>query len=134
MANLTEVEGIGEAYAAKLTLAGIGTTGQLLEAGASPKGRKALAERSGIPETLVLRWVNHADLQRVKGVGSQYADLLEEAGVDTVPDLAGRNAEHLHQKLVDLNAAKKLVRQLPTLAQVTDWVVQAKGLPRIVEY
>jgi predicted flap endonuclease-1-like 5' DNA nuclease len=105
-----------------------------LTAGASPKGRKALAENTGISGKLILEWVNHADLYRIKGVAEEYSDLLEEAGVDTVPELAQRNAENLYAKLVETNAAKELVRRLPTQAQVADWIEQAKALPRVVTY
>jgi predicted flap endonuclease-1-like 5' DNA nuclease len=83
---------------------------------------------------LILEWVNHVDLFRIKGVGEEYSDLLEEAGVDTVPELAQRNPEHLHQKLVAVNQEKKLVRQLPTQAQVSNWIEQAKRLPRVIAY
>jgi predicted flap endonuclease-1-like 5' DNA nuclease len=134
MAKLTTVEGIGEKYAQKLNEAGIATTEALLEKGASPQGRKALAEEAGISGKLILEWVNHADLFRVKGVGEEYADLLEEAGVDTVPELAQRNAANLHAKLEEVNAAKKLVRKLPAASQVSDWIEQAKALPRVVTY
>jgi len=126
MAQLVTVEGIGEAYAQKLQDAGIATTQALLEKGASPQGRKEIAEKTGISETLILRWVNHVDLFRIKGVGEEYADLLEAAGVDTVPELAQRNPENLHQKLVAVNQEKKLVRQLPNQAQVSDWIEQAR--------
>ncbi len=134
MAKLTTVEGIGETYAQKLHNAGIATTGALLDKGATPQGRQALAEEAGISDKLILEWVNHADLFRIKGVGEEYADLLEEAGVDTVPELAQRNPANLHAKLGEVNAAKKLVRRLPTAAQVTDWVEQAKALPRVITY
>jgi predicted flap endonuclease-1-like 5' DNA nuclease len=134
MVSLIKVEGIGETYAQKLKDAGISTTEALLEKGASPKGRKAIAEKAGISETLILRWVNHVDLFRIKGVGGQYAELLEVAGVDTVLELAQRNAENLYQKLVAVNQEKKLVRQLPTQVQVSDWVAQAKRLPRVITY
>jgi predicted flap endonuclease-1-like 5' DNA nuclease len=134
MAKLMKVEGIGEAYAQKLREAGIRTTQALLEKGASPQGRKEVAEKTDISEELILEWVNHADLFRIKGVGEEYSDLLEEAGVDTVPELAQRNPENLHQKLVAVNQEKELVRQLPTQAQVSDWVAQAKRLPRIITY
>jgi len=93
-----------------------------------------IAEKTGISGTLILRWVNHVDLFRIKGVGEEYSDLLEEAGVDTVPELAQRNPENLYQKLVAVNQAKKLVRRLPTQAQVSDWIEQAKRLPRVVTY
>jgi predicted flap endonuclease-1-like 5' DNA nuclease len=134
MAKLTTVEGIGEKYAEKLHQAGIATTGALLEKGATPQGRQALAEEAGISDKLILEWVNHADLFRIKGVGEEYADLLEEAGVDTVPELAQRNPANLHAKLQEVNAAKKLVRKLPAAAQVSDWVEQAKALPRVITY
>ncbi len=134
MANLVKVEGIGEVYAQKLQEAGIATTQALLEKGASPQGRKEIAEKTGISETLILQWVNHIDLFRIKGVGEEYADLLEAAGVDTVPELAQRNPENLHQKLVAINQEKKLVRQLPNQAQVGDWIEQAKRLPRVITY
>jgi len=130
MAKLTTVEGIGEAYAQKLVDAGISTTEALLEQGGSSKGRKEITEKTGISPTLILRWVNRVDLFRVKGIGEEYADLLEAAGVDTVPELAQRNPENLYQKLAEVNAEKKLVRQLPGPAQVKSWVEQAKELPR----
>ncbi|TEU19271.1 MAG: DUF4332 domain-containing protein [Anaerolineales bacterium] len=134
MAKLTKVEGIGEFYARKLQEAGIGTTQALLQKGTSPQGRKDIAEKADISEKLILEWVNHVDLFRIKGVGEEYSDLLEEAGVDTVPELAQRNAENLYQKLVAVNQEKKLVRQLPTQAQVSDWIEQAKRLPRVITY
>ena len=134
MAKLTKVEGIGEIYAQKLRGAGIATTQALLEKGASPQGRQEIAEKTDISEKLILEWVNHVDLFRIKGVGEEYSDLLEEAGVDTVPELAQRNAEHLYQKLVAVNREKKLVRRLPTQAQVGDWIEQAKRLPRVITY
>jgi predicted flap endonuclease-1-like 5' DNA nuclease len=134
MAKLTKVEGIGQAYGQDLQEAGIATTDALLEKGASPQGRKEIAEKTGISEKLILRWVNHVDLFRVRGVGEEYADLLEVAGVDTVPELAQRNAENLYRKLVAVNQEKKLVRRLPTQAQVSGWIEQAKQLPRTITY
>ena len=134
MAKLTKVEGIGQAYGQDLQEAGIATTDALLEKGASPQGRKEIAEKTGISEKLILRWVNHVDLFRVRGVGEEYADLLEAAGVDTVPELAQRNAENLYRKLVAVNQEKKLVRKLPTQGQVSGWIEQAKQLPRVITY
>jgi predicted flap endonuclease-1-like 5' DNA nuclease len=134
MAKLVAVEGIGEVYAQKLLAAGIATVEALLEQGASPKGRQGISEKSGIAESLILEWVNRVDLFRIKGVGEEYSDLLEAAGVDTVPELAQRNAEHLFQKLAAANQEKKRVRKLPSQAQVGDWVEQAKTLPRKVTY
>ena len=134
MPSLIEIEGVGPLYAQKLKEIGIATTGALLTRGASPEGRKEIEEKSGIGGKLILEWVNLADLFRIKGVGEEYSDLLEETGVDTVVELAQRNPENLYQKMTEVNAAKKLVRRLPTQSQVTDWVTQAKGLPRVVTY
>jgi mevalonate pyrophosphate decarboxylase len=134
MAKIIDVEGIGSVYAQKLVKAGISTTGKLLKKGATAKGRQEIESMTGIGHSLVLEWVNHVDLWRIKGVAEEYSDLLEEAGVDTVPELAQRNAANLHAKLVEVNDAKKLVRQLPSEKQVADWVSQAKKLPRVVQY
>ena len=134
MANIKEIEGIGPAYAEKLKQAGIVTVQTLLKKGASPKGRQEIVAKTGIGKTLILRWVNHADLFRVKGVGAEYAELLEAAGVDTIPELAKRKPGNLHQKLVQVNQDKKLVRQLPAQKQVEDWIKQATQLPRVVKY
>ena len=134
MANLLKVEGIGPVYAQTLRDVGITSTEALLEKGATPQGRKDLSEASGISGKLILEWVNHVDLFRIKGVFEEYADLLEEAGVDTVPELAQRNAQNLYAKLVEVNKAKKLVRRLPAQSQVSDWIEQAKALPRVITY
>ena len=134
MAKIIDVEGIGPSYAQKLKSVGIETTQALLDKGATPKGRKELAEMSGISDALILRWVNHVDLFRIKGVGEEYSDLLEAAGVDTVPELAQRNAENLIKKLEEVNAAKKRVRKMPVQSQVADWIEQAKKLPRVITY
>jgi len=134
MAKLAAIEGIGEAYAAKLEAAGITSLEDFLKKCADKKGRKAMAEKTGISEKLVLNWVNRADLARVKGVSTQYADLLEAAGVDSVPELAQRNSDNLQAKMAEVNEAKKLVRKVPTTSQVADWVAQAKELPRVVTH
>ena len=134
MAKLSEIEGIGEAYQAKLNTAGVKGTADLLSKGSTPKGRKEIAEKSGIGDGLILEWVNHVDLFRIKGVGSEYADLLEAAGVDTIPELANRNAQNLLEKMTATNMQKKLVRRLPVLSQVEQWVEQAKSLPRVITY
>jgi len=134
MAKIIEIEGVGEVYAGKLKDAGVTTTEELLAAAASREGRKKLSAETGITESLILGWVNRADLFRIKGIGEQYSDLLEAAGVDTVAELAQRNAANLHQKLVGTNEAKKLVRALPTETQVTDWIQQAQQLPRVVTH
>ena len=98
------------------------------------KGRKEIAEKSGVSEKMILNWVNRADLSRIKGVSTQYADLLECAGVDTVPELAQRNAENLQLKMAEVNEEKNLVRKVPVLSQVEDWVAQAKELPRVITH
>lgn len=134
MSSLANIEGIGPAYAGKLEAQGLKTTAELLEAGATPKGRAELATASGISETLILTWVNKADLLRVKGVGEEYSDLLEAAGVDTVPELAQRRADHLTEKMAQVNEKKKLVRKLPVESQVAGWVESAKELPRVITY
>jgi predicted flap endonuclease-1-like 5' DNA nuclease len=134
MANIKMLEGVGEVYAEKLSAAGVSTTDDLLEKGASAKGRAEIAAKSGVTETLILKWVNHCDLYRLDGAGEEYIDLLEASGVDTVPELAQRNADNLFQKLVEINEAKKLVRKLPSQDQVAKWVAQAKTLPRVVNY
>ena len=134
MPKLDVIEGIGPVYMAKLREAGIASTEALLKKGATRQGRQELAEKTGLTENQLLEWINHADLFRIKGVGPEYADLLEEAGVDTVPELAQRNPDNLYQKLLEVNAEKKLVRRLPTLDMVKSWVEQAKQLPRVIEY
>jgi len=133
-ARVEEIEGIGPTYAKKLKDAMIKTTDELLGAGGTKQGRKELSEKTGISETIILEWVNMADLFRIKGIGEEYSDLLKEAGVSTVVELARRNPENLHETLVGVNEAKKLVRRTTTLNQTKDWIEQAKILPRKVEY
>lgn len=134
MPKLSVIEGIGEVYEAKLNEVGIKSTEALLEKGSTKKGRAELAEQTGVSEKLVLTWTNHADLMRIKGVGSQYADLLEATGVDTVPELARRNAGNLVATMEEANEAKNLVRKLPAEKQVKSWIEQAAKLPRVLEY
>jgi predicted flap endonuclease-1-like 5' DNA nuclease len=134
MSKLVDIEGIGPSHARKLKSAGVSSTQDLLKKGGTVKGRNVIAEKSGFSEKQILEWVNRADLFRIKGVGGQYSDLLEVAGVDTVTELAQRKADRLHQKMVEVNQQKHLVRQLPGLKQVEDWILQAKKLPRAVNY
>lgn len=132
--RIIDIQGIGPAYAEKLGRAGIHTTDTLLKEGSSPQGRKMISESTGISHDLVLRWVNMADLYRIKGIGSQYSELLEAAGVDTVVELSKRDAEHLNQKMAEVNQARNLVNGLPGLKRVSRWVTEAKRLPRVVTY
>ncbi len=134
MASLINIEGIGPKYAEVLSTVGIKSVGALLKAGATVKGRKEIAEKTNISEKLILEWVNLADLFRIRGLGEEYTDLLEEAGVDTIVELATRNPANLILKLKEVNEQKKLVRRLPSVKQVTDWINQAKKLPRMVSY
>ncbi|MDD4362661.1 MAG: DUF4332 domain-containing protein [Atribacterota bacterium] len=134
MAKITEIEGVGEVNAAKLKKAGISSVEKLLKIGAEPAGRKEIASKSGFDEKLILKWVNFADLFRIKGVASEYSELLEAAGVDTVIELSKRVPENLQKKMEEVNQQKKLVRRIPTLKEVEKWVGQAKELPRGVHY
>ncbi len=130
--KIVEIEGVGEAYAEKLTAAGINTVDDLLDRCAAPAGRKALAEATGIAEKLILRWTNHADLFRINGVGPQFAELLEAAGVDTVKELRHRVAANLVAKMNEVNEQKKLVRRVPAEVEVQRMIDQAKQLePRM---
>jgi len=134
MTKLIKIEGIGGAYEKKLNAVGLFSLEDLLEKGAAPKGRKEIADKTGISDALILKWANRADLFRIKGIGEEYSDLLEAAGVDTVPELAQRKADNLYQKIVEINNAKKLVRKLPAISQIKNWVDQAKKLPRLLTY
>ena len=134
MPKVIDVEGIGPVYAKKLGEAGVKTTDDLLKAGATAKGREELAKKAGIDVKHILEWVNRSDLYRIKGVGQEYSDLLENAGVDTVVELANRVPENLLAKMLEVNTAKKLVRKPPPISSVKNWVEQAKKLKRVVEY
>ncbi len=132
--KIIDIEGVGDVYAAKLVAAGIEKVDQLLAKGATPAGRKALAEETGIADGLILKWTNHADLFRIKGVGPQFSDLLEASGVDTVKELKHRVPENLQAKLEEVNAQKHLVRRVPALKEVVKMVEQAKALPAVMTY
>ena len=134
MAKVSVIEGIGGIYEAKLQEAGIKSIEALLKACATKKGRTELAEKTQISEKLILKWANHSDLIRIKGIGGEYSELLEAAGVDTVPEIAMRKPENLFKKLQEVNLEKSLVRKLPTQKQVEDWIRQAALLPRILQY
>ena len=132
--KLESVEGIGPAYATELRKGGVESIASLLKKGATKKGREDIAQVTGLSETRILAWVNRADLYRVKGVGGQYSDLLEQSGVDTVMELAQRNPKNLHETLLETNERCHLVRKVPTESQVKSWVRYAKSLKRVVEY
>ena len=134
MYPIEKIEGVGKVYGAKLRAAGIKDTGGLLKACAKPKDRDALATATGLSGKLILKWANRADLMRVKGVGEEYADLLEAAGVDTVPELAQRRADSLHTMLMKTQGRKQLVRQPPALKTVEGWIVAAKEMERVLHY
>lgn len=134
MAKISQIEGIGKKYAAKLEKGGIETLENLLERAGNKKGRKELALLTGISEKILLKWVNRADLARIQGIGTQYADLLEATGVDTVRDLARRKPENLDQKMIEINGRKKMVRRPPGLLRIKSWTAQAKKLPRAITY
>ena len=133
---IKEIEGVGEVYGPKLQEVGVKTVAELLEKGKAPKGRKELAEATGISEKLILKWINMADLFRVKGIGPEYSELLEKAGVDTVKELRHRVPEHLHAKMEEVNSStgQPLVRALPSLKAVQTWVEEAKKLEPMVTY
>jgi len=132
--SIQKIEGIAAAKAAKLQNAGVRSVNALLKKGADPKGRKEIAEKSGFSEAQILDWVNMADLFRIKGISTQYSELLKAAGVDTVKELAQRNPENLYKAMQEVNAQKRLVRLLPAQKAVASWVQQAKSLPRAVHY
>jgi hypothetical protein len=132
--NIEEIEGISTEDGKKLGAAGVGTVEVLIEKGGRRLSREKLAETTGISEKLILAWVNRADLMRVKGVGSEFSDLLEAAGVDSCLELSHRVPANLHKKLEEVNSARKLVRRLPTEHEVTNWVSAAKSMPKVVEH
>jgi predicted flap endonuclease-1-like 5' DNA nuclease len=132
--NIEDVEGIGPAFAAKLREAGVRTTDELLQRAGSRRGRDELEAATGVSHNQILEWTNHADLYRIKGVGSEYADLPEAAGVDSVAELAQRNAKNLSETFGELDAARNTVRNIPSEAIVAGWIEEAKSLPRMVEY
>jgi predicted flap endonuclease-1-like 5' DNA nuclease len=134
MPNIAELEGIGPAFGAKLESAGVKTTDALLERAAKSRGRRDLAEATGIQEKLILGWVDRVDLARIKGIGPEYADLLEAAGVDSPAELAQRVPAHLLTKLQSTNESKRLVKRVPTTSEVEHWITEAKALPKVVEH
>jgi predicted flap endonuclease-1-like 5' DNA nuclease len=132
--HIGKIEGIGPAHSAKLQEIGIKTVETLLEKGATPHGRKELADKLGVGHHHLLKWVNQADLFRINGIGRQYAELLQACGVDSVLELSQRNAEHLHAKVIEINNIHHHVKEPPTATHIKHWIEEAKLLPRIVSY
>ena len=134
MAKLSEIKGITIRISYSIEAQGIKTVEALLQACATSKGRKELAANTGLADKDILTWANRADLSRIKGIATQNADLLEAAGVDTVPELAQRNPENLHEKILEENNKHRIVSKMASLNQVKDWIAQAKELPRVITY
>jgi predicted flap endonuclease-1-like 5' DNA nuclease len=132
--KIETIEGIGPKFGETLRKAGISRSHHLLQRAASRKGRKELAAETGLNETLILKWTNMCDLMRIKGVGEEFSELLEAAGVDTVKELAQRRADNLHKAMIEANEKRKMVRQLPSLKQCESWVMQAKSLDPVMTY
>ena len=132
--RMRELRGITTDLHTNLREHGMQDSDQLLEAGRTLAGRKELASKTGADPKQILELVNRADLARIKGIGSAYSNLLEEAGVDTVKELATRRPDNLFAKLIEVNTAKQLVGRAQTQKMVQDWVNQAKALPKLVEY
>lgn len=132
--KVVDIEGVGATYAEKLAAAGINKVEELLAKCAAPAGRKALAEETGISDKLILKWTNHADLIRIHGVGPQFAELLEAAGVDTVKEFRHRNAENLAAKMKEVNAEKNLVNRVPSVKELAKMIAEAATLEVVVTY
>jgi predicted flap endonuclease-1-like 5' DNA nuclease len=131
---ISEIEDLGPAFADRLKKLKIRTTSGLLEAAKNPRGRKVLAEKTGAEPSRILKWANTADKMRIKGVGDEYSELLQAAGVDTVRELKYRNPKKLAQAMAEANAKRKLVRLLPSEKAVTKWIATAKTLPLKITY
>jgi predicted flap endonuclease-1-like 5' DNA nuclease len=130
--GIEEVEGIGPAFAQKLSVVKIQTTEDLLRVCSDAKGRKEVAAKTGVSEGQLLKWSNLADLMRVSGIGPQFSELLEAAGVDTIKELRTRNAENLAEKMKEVNTTKNLTNAVPTATVISTWIEKAKGMePKI---
>jgi predicted flap endonuclease-1-like 5' DNA nuclease len=132
--RVEKIEGVGSKFAAKLATAGVTNTKHLLDRAATRKGRAELAKVTGVDEKLILKWANMSDLMRIKGVGEEFSELLEIAGVDTVKELAKRRPDNLRASMVEANEKRKLVRQLPSVKQCENWVTQAKTMDPVMSY
>jgi len=129
-----DIEGIGASYGEKLAAVGIKRTDDLLTRCGSARGRAEVSDRSGISEKLLLTWANMADLMRIHGVGSEFSELLEAAGVDTVREMQHRNATNLREKMQQVNDAKNLTRRVPSQKEVEAWIEQAKQLQPMISH
>ena len=134
MTDIQRIEGIAYEHAKELSKAGVLTIEDLLKEGATPQGRKDIEYVTRLPHKLILKWVNMVDLFRIKGISEEYSELLQVSGVNSVPELALRNPEHLYNKMVEINDKRNLVRKMPSEKMVAGWIEDAKELPRIVEY
>ena len=132
--KIIDIQGVGPVYAEKLIAAGVETVDQLLAKGKTPKGRQEIEAATGITGKLILTWVNHADLCRIKGIGPQFSELLEAAGVDTVVELSHRNAANLEKTMIEVNEKEHRTKRVPTAAELQKMIDQAKELPRVVQY
>ena len=132
--KIETIEGVAKVYGEKLRACGVNRTDQLLDKCASRKGRQDMAKESGIDEKLLLKWTNFCDLMRIRGVGEEYSELLEAAGVDTVKELRTRKPENLHKAMIEANKKRKMVRQTPGLKQVEKWVAHAKELDPVMTH
>jgi predicted flap endonuclease-1-like 5' DNA nuclease len=132
--DIEEIQGVGPAYAQKLQAANIKTTDDLLNQCCTPSGRNTVSQKTGLNEAQILKWTNMADMMRISGIGPQYAELLEGAGVDTVKELRNRNHENLAQKMKEVNEAKKLAKTSPAASVVEGWIEQAKSMAPKITY
>ncbi len=131
---LKQLKGMDDDLAKKLKAKNIRDSDQYLEASASSKQRRALAKELEVNEKAILELANRADLARMKGVAGIYSDLLEQAGVDTIKELATRNPENLHAKIIEVNNEKRLATRLPTVLDVLEWVEAAQAMPKVLTY
>lgn len=134
MQSIDQISGIDPVVVARLRNAGITTIHGLLKGAGTRKGRREIAQRAGITDSLLLRFVNHADLMRINGIGWQISRLLEEAGVDSIPELSHRNPANLRRQLIEANQRLQLVRQLPSLERMTVWIATARSMSPVVTH
>jgi predicted flap endonuclease-1-like 5' DNA nuclease len=136
MANhkIEDIEGVGDVIGEKFRSAGIKDTNSLLANSRTAEQRKELAKKTGLSEARILKFANMADLYRISGIGSEFSELLEATGVNSVPDLARQNATSLTQKMMTINEKKKLTRREPSEKDVSKWIEQAGTLPQMLDH